>query len=165
MSIIHDALKKAGDERMIGKNTPSNARPIRIRSSANTNGFNSGLLILVAAFLIAGAIILTPVSKALHSAPQPVAPGLTPNAMTIMRPSSPGVSGQFGIEEMPTAGAFILSGVIVSSEGSYSIINDQIVSTGQQISGATVRSITDREVSLDYNGQKIILPVADKNTL
>lgn len=162
MSIIHDALKKAGaDKSGLKPQSPGPRLEIQRRPAGRLNG---GLLLVVVLLLAAGAFVLQPLSRGLNISRQPASPGLTLHS-ALGQPGSGAVSGQFGIEEIATAGAFHLSGVVVSPSGSYGIINNQIVAPGQVVSGATVRSINDHEVSLDYNGQTLVLPVKDAGAL
>lgn len=165
MSIIHDAMKKAGEGNNARRPAAAAVSIQRSAPSSPAGRLNGGLLFVVTALLVIGAMLLAPLARGSRYARATLAPSFTPNAITVIRPTSADVSGQFGIEEMPNPGSFHLSGVVVSGEGSFGIINNQVVGLGQQVSGATVRSITGREVSLDYNGQKIILPVTDPNTL
>jgi hypothetical protein len=159
MSIIHDALKKAGEDKAAGPK-------VEIRRAAKAGGFNAGLLFVVTTLLIVGALTLAPLSKTARYGKQPAPLGITPNAVTVLQPSSSGVSGQFGIEEISrSATPFMLSGIVVGSGRAYGIINNRIVEPGQKVGGATVRAITDREVTLDYNGQTLLLPVSDPNSL
>jgi hypothetical protein len=81
---------------------------------------------------------------------------------------------QFGIEQMPLAGPgstarpvqgapgrvpFELTGLVYSSGGSYCLINGKVVKQGESVGGATVERISQDEVTLDLNGEKITLPV------
>lgn len=86
--------------------------------------------------------------------------------------------GQFAIEESPLSQAstmndiatqaarltpqtpnLVITGVVLSSDESYCIINDKVVRKGDKISGATLRSISKDGATLEYEGQNIILPV------
>ena len=180
MSIINDALKKASqpvigtsEKRKPDSKPASSAKeptPIQteIKSYARSSSRTSWapFLVLALLFLVA-APVLAPIlyhpEKDASSSP----------ASSLLQGSS--ASGQFAIEEAPRAEAvvqkaglfggssilkqkpFVLSGVVYSEAGSYCLINGKVLKSGESIGGAVIEKITQTEVILNSNGEKIIL--------
>jgi len=46
----------------------------------------------------------------------------------------------------------VLNGIFFSKDGSYAVINNQIVKVGEMVNDATVREIQEDEVTLEYRG-------------
>lgn len=56
-----------------------------------------------------------------------------------------------------TPPSFILNGIVVSDSGNAAIVNGRIVDVGDKIEGAIVKKISAQEVTIDFQGQEIIL--------
>ena len=153
MSMIHEALKKAG--RPVSeesKKTEFHLPPLK-----RDRRMNWGPVFVLAIL----AFITTPlVAPLFHSSYQ-------------NKTASPNMKSQFGVEEAPlmpisrpTAGLmgalpnFSLNGLVYSNEGSYCLINGKIVKVGQMVGGATLIKVTPSEAVLDFKGEKIVLPAS-----
>lgn len=156
MSIIHEALKKTDPS---GEPAKPGAGQGPLHRRAHSGGWGLLFMIMIC-FLIAGPLLFPLLVKA----PAGSSPQETSTA-----------SGQFAIEEAPRPAAmtapspwrgfarpagFVLSGVLYSGEDSYCVINGLVLRRGERVGGATVETIGPDQVTLDSNGEKIILPVA-----
>lgn len=183
MSIINDALKKAGQPIMSepqhsrGKSTESRSdrqtelKPAlqmeRRKSTPNWGPFFLvGVLLLVTGPIVAPIFFNNPSSKILSASTDSTAAPLNLGSS---------LKGQYAVEEMPLSQQIIqparlgkivnpltqfkLSGVVYSEAGSYCLINGKVVSQGESVGGAMVETITANEVVLNYQGEKITLPV------
>lgn len=164
MSIISEALKKT--EEQLQKNT---AKAAPIPTPFGIKLFLPFILILLAGILLASAIFTLLKHKtqewALPSFKQnpksqtiqislknilPQVPAVNPLPLAIL-PSQPPE------EKSPSATSFILNGIFLSNDGSYALINNQIVREKDTVDGAKVVLITENNVRLDNLGQKITL--------
>lgn len=187
MSIINEALKKAQKEnlnpsRPAAPHAP--ARNLEVEFERRKPDFNWGPIFVVLVLVLISGPILAPVlsgpfrrfnSPITAPANQPVIGRVVPADRAIQTPPPMAVGtpqAQFGIEEMPMAGqpaalyprpSLSLSGVVVGStnEPAYCIINNQVLKIGEAVQGARLVSINGNEVVLDFQGEKIILPVAE----
>ncbi len=174
MSIINDALKKAGKPTesefltSLSQTRDASPKPAKMKSGS----FNWGpLFVLLVLVLIAGPIVAPLFSRPVS----PIGPGIKDPDMSLAESSAAADSntrkGQFLIEEMalpaltPPLGAiqgpqFELSGLVYSPANSFCILNNKIVKAGESLQGATVSKITANEVILDYEGKIITLSMA-----
>jgi hypothetical protein len=186
MSIINDALKKAGQPVIAETNRSGSEHGDAAGKSSGAPHADIRPEILVdrrrprssAGWkpLLALAVI------ALIAAPM-VAPWFRPSAnsgadiqtVSLGPEVSSGAPQQFAIEEAPVpgpslppaakkaglfqGGKFVLSGVVYSGEESYCLLNGKVVKTGERVGDAVVEKITPDEVLLNVNGQQVIVPV------
>ncbi len=181
MSIIHDALKKAQTETK--KQDFPSAQPagrLEIDFQKRKQGLNWGpIFVVLVLLLITGPIIAPVFSTPFKQANAQVAAAPKPMAATsdaegrVELASLPAAAeeaastrqAQFGIEEtmmIPTPYSrpnFALSGIIYSPQDSYCLINDKVIRVGESIEGAKLAKVTPEEVTLEYHGEKIVLPV------
>jgi hypothetical protein len=186
MSIINDALKKAGQPIISETQTHRSAgrvatdqysekradiKPtlqVERRKSAPNWGpfFLVGVLLLITGPIVAPMFFNNPSSK-IYSAP-------TDPASTPMNLSA-APKGQYAVEEIPLSPQvmrtaqlgksvnpltkFKLSGVVYSEAGSYCLINGKVATQGESVGGAIIEKITASEVVLNYQGEMITLPV------
>ncbi len=184
MSIINDALKKAGQpiisetHRSTGRSSvdqkPEKRLEIKprlqIERRKNTPNwgpfFLVGVLLLVTGPIVAPIFFNNPSSKILSAPTDTTAASMSLSA-------SP--RGQYAVEEMPLTQQtipstrlgksvnpltkFKLSGVVYSEAGSYCLINGKVITKGETVGGATIENITANEVVLNYQGEMITLQV------
>ena len=150
MSIINDALKKAGIE---GETV---AKPVYLGKKSGTNWVP--LAVLLVLFLVAAPFLTPLVGQKSHDT------SLIANATGHRK-------AQFGMEEaaLPartpaaTGGFFskspqwILSGIVFSPEDSYCLINGKVVKVGEQVNGAELVRITPDRAVLQLEGREIQL--------
>lgn len=186
MSIINEALKKAQKDRPTLSHPPSQApgpsvlaRNLEVELQQKKNGTNWGpVFILLVLILITGPIvaplIAVPFKNGGPIASREIAVGrvMTPEARVEYAAAAATAEsrrGQFAIEEMAKMPAppplyqrpnLILSGVMYTTPSdAYCIINGEVLRVGDSISGARLVSVTPKEVSLEFQGEKIVLPV------
>ena len=179
MSIIHEALKKAGQQ-VIADNGRSRAvrpspapqapayPPIEQPRSRTTHAgwvpfLVLGVLASVAAPLVAPRFFHT-------------APALEPRTVSAGREVAPDLRAQFGVEETPAVAPwpilprpaqtvpqvpYRLTGVVYSKAASYCLLNKKVLMEGEQVDGAIVESITPKQVILNAGGEKITVPVTN----
>ncbi len=187
MSIINEALKKAGQPIISESHQPIGRSPLehlehksdkraemkpelQIERRKNTPNwgpfFLVGVLLLVTGPIVAPIFFNNPSSKIISTA-----------ADSAVAPMSLSTSpkGQYAVEEMPLTQQmaqpsrlgksvnpltkFKLSGVVYSEAGSYCLINGKVTTQGESVGGATIEKITANEVILNYQGEMITLPV------
>ena len=173
MSIIHEALKKAGQEVAGGakKTTPqrSEVRPPLLRKKKKDKWGPSFVLLVLT--LITGPILApifsSPFRQSAYVASETSAGSPVP--MTSAAPAH--VAAQFAVEEVPlpapihsprlfsAAPNFSLSGVVVSSPDSYCLINGKVVKVGEDIDGARLTAVSPELVTLEYQGRQIQIAV------
>jgi hypothetical protein len=168
MSIINDALKKAAEEKKESRNLGSH---IQLQHQKK-RGMNWGpIFVILVLLLITGPIIAplfsTPIKKDypghLAGAPQSNVPSNNQLAMATIPLNTR--QAQFGMEEaarpmmasrMP---GFALSGIVYSTKESYCLINNQVAKVGDVVRGAKILAISQNEVTISYQGQKLSIPV------
>ncbi len=183
MSIINDALNKAGQpiksesQHSSGRSADPRSgkqaelKPaLQIERRKNTPNwgpfFLVGVLLLVTGPIVAPIFFNNPSSKILSAS--------TDSAVAPLSLGS-SLKGQYAVEEMPLSQQimqparlgktvnpltqFKLSGVVYSEAGSYCLINGNVVTQGESVGGAVVEKITANEVTLNYQGETITLPV------
>jgi type II secretory pathway component PulC len=57
--------------------------------------------------------------------------------------------------------AFVLSGIVFSKEDSYAIVNDQVLRVGDQIRGAKLMAVAPDSITLDVQGQPVVIQAAE----
>jgi len=183
MSIINEALKKAQKDK--APFPPSAAarpgtRNLEVEIARKKTGMNWGpIFVLMVLTLITGPILAPLFSVPFRSsgsaaAPREIAAGRTvPRGESAQYAAAPSENrrGQFAIEEMPKMPLVTplyqrpdlsLSGVMYSSPtDSYCIINEKVMRVGDSIGGARLTRVTPKEVLLEFQGEKIVLPVSD----
>jgi len=174
MSIIYDALNK------VEKN---NSQPSENKTSKENNK-NIKLYILYALILILGfigakaavSLVFVAPDKKAEVVKQPksvVLPVASSSSTPVTQPtqlpvppvaSQPVVSDQVPVKEVKDIEPppLALNGVFVSPDEKYAIINNQIVREGDKVDGATVLTISENKVDLDYNGLKISVSTSGK---
>ena len=178
MSIIHEALKKAGQQviadngrsRTARPSSPSNAPvypPIERHGSQAFSGW-APLLVLV----VLGSVAAPLVAPRFFHAP----PTIEPRTVSAGREVAPDLRAQFGVEETPVVAPwpilprpaqtvpqvpYRLTGVVYSQAESYCLLNKKVLRQGEQVDGAIVESITPKQVILNVGGEKITVPVTN----
>ncbi len=190
MSIIHEALKKAGQEKETFVSQTSELDSIRRNLELEyqkKKAFSPwGLFFVILALLfVIGPLLATffagplkqgssvKTNSKIVPAPQTVPP-LELNVQMAQLPKENLITNrkaQFGLEETPLFNpgrsstaerpALNLSGVVYSPTDSYCIINNKIVKLGGEVDGAKLVNISLREVILEYRGEKVTLAVGD----
>lgn len=164
MSIIHDALKKANQEKIAYPTAqkPDSANTTNLRAANNKKkSVNWGPLFVV---LVAG-IIIGPIAAPVFSNPFRQATYSSDASFD----NSTNRKAQFGMEEaavralpnpmIAASPVFNLSGIVFSHKGSdsYCIINGQILKAGDSIRGAKLLEVAQDKAILEYRGDKIVL--------
>jgi hypothetical protein len=156
MSVINDALKKAGQKSDLLPGAPK--RKTR---------FNWGPLFVIGILLL----ITTPLLGPLFHQPYLNQSTAQQQSVGVAMPSeTSNMKAQYAVEEMPLlvpakafgvpAGRtpnFSLNGLVFSPDGSYCLINGKVVKTGETVGGATLEQVTPNEAVLDFKGNKIVL--------
>ncbi len=178
MSIINDALKKAGQPmkektEVLKSSTFETGRPAPIKTEIRPaaevhrkkNSMNWGPFFIVIVMMLVTGPIIAPLFRSPSQ-----------NLMTTKLQSLSGRLQQFGIEETPTKPNssapsfsiprngtfpdFALSGVVYSQSESYCLINGKVVKVGEKIdSQTTLEKVTPNFVTLNRQGEKIVIPV------
>jgi hypothetical protein len=175
MSIINEALKKAGSEKQ--KPLVNEKINLALEAERKKSGLNWGPIFVVLVILL----ITTPIVAPLFSTPfrkaspfvtsqgrQPMQLPMTPQMPLLASANdlSGTRKGQFMVEEYPlktmvplsaAAPNWMLSGLVFAPDGSYAIINDKIARVGDDVQGAKLERIDANEVVLNYQGQQIRL--------
>lgn len=177
MSIINEALKKAGKDRQNDMSRP----PIEIGTYERKKaGFNWGpVFVLLVLALIAGPILIpvfsTPFKKAAPTTSFKATPAHqvpvdgTHPAAAVPAPmmAASNRRAQFGIEESALSlnarvPNLALTGIVFAGDGqSYSIINNQVLKVGDHVQGATLTAIAADMVTVEYRGQSFTVPVSE----
>ncbi|MBI4432609.1 MAG: general secretion pathway protein GspB [Candidatus Omnitrophica bacterium] len=174
MSIINEALKKASQTQEVFRPTPA-VTGRAPRSSPINWGPIFVLLVLV---LITAPIVAPLFSRPYHvekvsqtfsatSAPRQISIQQDIPVNVTAMPSFSKARPQFGIEESPLVAGrspvqiqrpyMALTGIMFSPDRSWCIINDKVVTVGDKIQGAKLTRITPEKVTLDYQGEPVIL--------
>lgn len=189
MSVIHEALKKAGQPIIAqsdGKKPGVSLGPEIEFHRKKTAVSWSPLFILAILTLITSPIVLplfqAPSQKVTAEGgvrtPRSVSVGEEVSSGDLPARQSPNQLAQFAIEETPAPAIhpaapswtgfpiksnalpqFSLTGVVFSEGSAYCLINKKILKVGEQVGGATLTSILPDAVTLDYLGEKIVVPV------
>ncbi len=157
MSIIQDALRKAGRDKGLKIQVPTERRKSKVNWGP--------LFILLILFVITGPLVLplfsTPFkssigqdTRILQASNEPVnTPAQTSNR-----------SAQFGMESLPVAAInsmgpanLSLSGIVYSPEGSYCILNGQILKQGESMQGIRLEKVSEDHVTLNVNGETLVV--------
>jgi hypothetical protein len=185
MSIINEALKKAKRERESVAYTlqPGDVRKsLDLEYSRRKFEINWGpLFVILVLVLITGPIVLpvfsTPFKKGNFAAgPSPISskemiPSENQMREVMTFPSAQMLAtkkAQFSLEETPlfsqaaapitSKPALRLSGIVyVPGKNSYCLINDKVATAGETVEGAKLISIEADKVTLEYQGEKIVL--------
>jgi hypothetical protein len=176
MSIINEALKKAQKE--------TSSQPVARNLDMDyesKRGINWGpifvllVLVLIAAPILAPVFALPfkrlPITNADSS--RQISAGASLRPAPAAQPVSATRQGQFGIEEIPnpmSQAAVLyprpdlrLSGLVYSkTSDSYCIINDRVVKLGESVDGARLVSVDPKQVVLEYQGEKVTIPVTEE---
>lgn len=175
MSTIHDALKKVssdsqketGDKKYLGLGESVRFNAPRSRKMNWGPVFVVLVLVLVTGPAIA-PIFQTPVKPTSQASALTTAP-TDQKAVDLTQSSTR--KDQFGVEEMPLGQLapkaammpvqpeFTLSGIVLSGNDSYCLINDKIVRPGAKIGDAVLTSVTSTKAVLSLNGETIVLNV------
>ena len=168
MSIIHEALKKAGQE----TDAVGMRKNLQIELQRKKEGVNWGPVFVILVLVM----ITTPIVAPMFSMPfrheSLAVPALSSAPASQNVPATPPVSsdvdnsmlrsGQFGIEEVSRAQMLppdlSLTGIMYSpSDASYCIINNKIVKIGDTVSGAKLVQVKTDQAVLEFEGQEISL--------
>jgi len=148
MSVIHEALKK------IGEPVLKQPRIVAVRKKRPAS--DKRIFVLIGFILVGSSLFLA--GQRFGEGPAATVPS---NAL-----------GQFAIEETPIAPPsplffrkapaaktppFVLNGIAHADTDSYCLINGLVLRQGQKVGGATVEKISLETVTLDLNGEKILL--------
>ena len=176
MSIINEALRKAGKESTISLTPKPKLEPLAtpgnlgITTERRSSKVNWGPLFVISVLVLITGPIIAPV----FSTPfrKDIAPSsLTPSTLS-HAPALPAMNtrqAQFGIEEAPRLGStgpaampptMLLSGIVFSPENSYCILNDRVVKVGEKIDGAKLIAIQNNGVTVEFEGQTLTIPVS-----
>lgn len=172
MSIINEALKKASQTR--------GDFPLpKIHEARRVSKINWGPVFVLLVLILITAPIVAPLFSRpyqVERSPRALPAASMPRQISMQQdipvaaPALPVFSKprpQFGVEESPLVAArspvqihqpyLALSGIVFSPERSYCIINDKIVTVGDKVQGAKLVRITPEKVTLDYQGEPLIL--------
>lgn len=147
MSIIHDALKKV---------EASTVRNDAREPSGKKADFKVYILYLLVAALgfISANLIFSFFNKATQKTAKPVIKALPPKPVSPAPPPLPSLTIE---KEEKAPGQLKLNGIFFSGNDGYALINNQIVKTGDEVSGAEVLRITLDGVELKYADKTINL--------
>lgn len=168
MSIIYEALKKLspGDARLQNlpqKSTPLSAalkpRAVFLRIALALGGITIGIL----AAWMAAARLNGPTAAVAHKPGGPAAspnPAVSPSQNTDASDSLTISAERQNVQEKLStyeAPELILNGIVLSADGNLALINEEILKVGDDIREAKVEEITDKQVTLTFQNQEIIL--------
>jgi hypothetical protein len=179
MSIIYDALKKV--ENANAENTKAETEKQDPAFKPKRKNYLVYLLVACLGLFIGNLFFgfLTPSKKSLQEQITPfmslfskdksakdakkktgpaliVAPASRPQPQK--KAESPeGISALFSNIRKEAEPSLVLNGIFFSDDEGYALINNQIVGVGDEVSGATVKSITVDEVELDKAGSIVKL--------
>lgn len=166
MSIIYEALKKTQDSPK-GENpaaaSASPKEPPRPKAPPRRKQASLALAGIALGIFLAWALMNKLAgTSAKNTALSPQAQGQPSERQTLVNPLPPGNSGA----PSDTAGAhasgqqtphFILNGIVLSDEGNLALINGQVSKVGDEIEGAKIEEIANKQVVLSFKNQKIVL--------
>lgn len=162
MSLIHEALQKLEGEKKESEAgsavatfepdspelTEKPASGIEIQRPAVRKEvlFGIGGVVLIAGVLGISSWLAFSRTPAVSETPS------GPVAGSLSRARKPAV-------DLSRQGEFSLTGISHTGSDWIAIINNQLVRVGETVSGAEVKSIQDREVLLDFNGETVTLKI------
>ena len=184
MSIINEALRKAGQEKLpeniVNRSvsppvlTPAGAlagKKILPELPKKKQKVNWGpLFVVLVLLLITGPLIApifsSPYRNTVTTYPVPSYQETLKASEAPKVPAASNLKAQFAIEELPVAPIarpvpfrpdFAINGIVYSSPNSYCIINGRVVQVGEKIDGAKLISVTPEKATLEYQGDKMDL--------
>lgn len=163
MSIINEALKKAGSE----KNKPLSNDKIQmtLATEKKSSGLNWGPIFVVLVIVLITTPIIAPIfSTPFKNSSISQAPVIASTDLGSGTRKGQFMVEEFSLKSMPPLSAaapnWLLSGIVFAPDGSYAIINDKIARAGDSVQGAKLEKIGSDEVVLNYQGQRITLQAA-----
>lgn len=165
MSLIHEALEKLEQEKrgkgknpapeILAETLPSPSEgispdPNKEKKSLEENSKTIYWIGGAVVFLFVLGLVYLLVGSLKSAAPKrgSLAPSPSPVPLNSLTHS---------VESPSTQGLFSLTGITQSGSELTAIVNNELVRVGDSVSGARVKEIKDREVSLEFRGQEIIL--------
>lgn len=159
MSIIYDALKKVRVDTAKIDNTPGLPPKPENRK-----------LLKYAAYLLAVGLGFISTSMLFKLNPNLLSPNqqqmpdlqakkelpLATPALTYTPPPEELMS-ELATAAKPASPTLVLNGLLLSQDGRYAIVNNQIVKEGDVIEGAVVKRISSSGVNLDFKGENLRL--------
>ncbi len=142
----------------IQKNNSGGKMNIELRAK-NKRRYWIPALTLIAILLIVGPIVA------------PLFPAKFYNKLPASQNDTQNQKQQFGLEEvlssvpripapMVQTGKFALTGILSSPQGSYCIINNQVMRLGEEIQGAKLIDISKEKVLLEIKGDRVWLSIS-----
>jgi hypothetical protein len=173
MSIIYEALKKVSRKDNDASHNEPNPPPMPTSSSALIKsaaknklalalaGITMGILVT---WLIMNKLTATATFQKIQTAKKNSSAALlnNPAASPIKEARHEDADGPAALsanEKLPAPEApeLILNGIALSADGNLALINGEILQAGDDIGGAKVREITDKQVTLTFRNEEIIL--------
>jgi len=185
MSIINEALKKAGKEQSGSNAAPqqeggaSFRKAVTVEVPKKKQKMNWGpVFVLMVLVLITGPLVAPIFSSPYRNTAESAF--LVPSYQQTLAQQQSGSEnrkGQFAIEESPILPAqgqviknfaaelggpagqpnFFMNGIVYAIPESYCLINGKVVKIGDKIDGATLKSVTPEKAELEYHGNRIDL--------
>lgn len=160
MSIIYEALRKIQNSSKGAFRANPNAPS---KSAADMRPSFKREIVLAFVGITAGIFVVWLITG-LGKRPQAIPPP-PPSALPEAAPGSPAspavnVTPSIAAEEKtsePKIPELILNGIVLSEDGNLALIQEQILKVGDDIEGAKIEEITDKQVTLAFQGQKIVL--------
>lgn len=162
MSIIYEALKKVSRKDNDASHNESNPPPGPTSSSALIKSTAKKKLMLALIGTTLG-ILVTWLMMDKLTAPFSPSALLNSHAASPIKEAQPQDTDSSATlnanEKLPAPGApeLILNGIVLSADGNLALINEEILQAGDDIRGAKVQVITDKQVTLTFQNQEIIL--------
>lgn len=182
MSIINDALKKAGNPSQPEPKRPETGRlnqPILqpVPGARKKSSINWGpVFVLLVLTMITGPLIAPIFSSPYRSTSTAL---VVPSYRESLNQVSGNRQAQFAIEEAPRLAAaapaailksqaavlpsregFVMNGIVYGDPASFCIINGKVVKVGEKVGGATLVAVTPEKATLKFEGKTIDLWVA-----
>ena len=173
MSIIYEALKKISRKDTNTSHNESNPSPRPTSSSAVIKSASKDKPVLALAGITAVILViwimmnkLTAPStfQKMQAAKQTASAALlhsaAPSPIKEAQPQGSDGSAALSANEKlpaPEAPELMLNGIVLSADGNLALVNGEILQAGDDIQGAKVQVITDKQVTLSFQNQEIIL--------
>ena len=156
MSIVNDALKKAGKE------FESKDQNISVgdRHACPMPSYDKKWIVIITAslFIIAslfGSLILY---KTMSRSSAFVGAGLKPAPTSIIRSTLNNIEQKIAVRTMKSQDVVKLSGIVCGDKGEWAIVNNRIVKKGDKLLGGEITSITKDLVKIEKDdGSEIAL--------